>query len=116
MEKRCNLLPGVAEVRTPPSVVFQSRTVIVRARRRAAFRDVVDLLLLASVDALFVQWPRAHVPVLDRAESLLLLAAVNLAMVAMIWFARALPRWTARRVAATWSPVERTRLFNWLER
>jgi len=115
MEKRA-LLPGVADMPIPPTVVFQSRNVITRARRRAALRDGFDLLLLASVDALFVQWPGAHVPAMDRESSLLMLAAMNLAMVGAIWLARAVPRWRARRVSATWCPAERTRLVNWLER
>jgi hypothetical protein len=117
MEKpaRHSLLPGVADDAVPPRVVFRSRTIIARARRRAALRDVVDLLLLASVDGLFLRWPQAHVPALDRDNSLLLLAAMNLAMLATVWLARSLPRWSARRVAATWSSVERSRLLNWLE-
>lgn len=115
MEKR-TLLPGVAGDPIPPSVVFQSRTVIARARRRAAFRDVADLLLLAFVDALFVQWPGAHVPTFDREQSLMLLFSVNLVMVGVIWLTRALPRWKARRVASTWCPAERTRLVNSLQR
>ena len=116
MQQRRSLLPGVADAPVPPTVVFQSRRVIVRARRRAAFRDVIDLLILVSVDALFLQWPRAHVPALDREQSLMLLAAANVAMVSVIWVARTLPRWKARRVSATWCPAERTRLLNWLER
>jgi len=116
METRRVLLPGVAGNPIPPPVVFHSRSVITRARRRAAWRDGFDLVLLAFVDALFVQWPNAHVPALDRGQSLLLLAAVNLAMLGTIWITRALPRWKARRVAATWCSTERTRLFNWLER
>lgn len=115
MEKRA-LLPGVADTPIPPTVVFRSRKVIVRARRRAAFRDGLDLLLVASVDTLFVRWPGAHVPAMDRASSLLVLAAVNLAMIGAIWLARAIPRWRARRVSATWCPDERMRLVNWLER
>ena len=115
MDKRA-LLPGVADTPVPPNVVFQSRSVIVRARRRAALRDGLDLLLLASVDTLFVQWPGAHVPAMDRENSLMVLAAVNLAMVGAIWLARAVPRWRARRMSATWCPAERTRLVNWLER
>lgn len=114
MEKR-PLLPGVAGDRVPPAVVFQSRTVITRARRRAAFRDVFDLFLLGFVDALFVQWPGAHVPGLGREQSLMLLAAVNMAMIGVIWLTRTFPRWRARRVASTWCVAERTRLVNWLE-
>ena len=111
MEKRV-LLPGVAGNRIPPPVVFHSRTVIRRARRRAAFRDIADLLLLGFVDALFVQWPTAHVPALGREGSLLVLALVNLTMFATMWLTRAVPRWKARRVAATWRPAERRRVLN----
>jgi len=106
------LLPGVNDARTPPAVVFQSRTVIAKARRRAALRDVLDLLLLACVDGLFLRWPLAHVPGLDRADSLLLLLAINVMLIAYIWVMRALPRWTARRVAATWCVAEQSRMFN----
>ena len=114
MEKpvRRSLLPGVLDVRTPPAVVFQSRKVIAGARRRAAIRDVLDLLLLAGVDGLFLRWPRAHVPALDRADSLLLLAAVNAMLLAYLWLARAVPRWNARRVASTWCIAERSRMFS----
>ena len=107
---RQQLLPGVAETAAPPNVVFRSQPVIRRARRRAMLRDTVDLFLLAGVDGLFLHWPRAHVPAFDRGDSMLLLAAVNAAMIAAIWLARALPRWTARRVASTWCPAERSRL------
>ena len=118
MEKpaRRSLLPGVADVRTPPAVVFQSRSVIVRARRRAALRDVLDLLLLGCVDGLFLRWPRAHVPGLDRVDSLLVLASVNTMLFLTMWLTRTVPRWRARRVASTWCIAERSRMFNWLER
>lgn len=106
------LLPGVNDSRTPPAVVFQSRKVIAKARRRAAARDVLDLLLLTCVDGLFLRWPLAHVPGLDRADSLLLLASINAMLIAYIWVVRALPRWTARRVASTWCVAEQSRMFN----
>jgi hypothetical protein len=109
---RQSLLPGVADVRTPPSVVFASRSIIVRARRRAVLRDVVDLLLLGCVDGLFLHWPQAHVPALDRADSLLLLAGLNFLMIGTMWLARAVPRWKARRVASTWCVAERSRIFS----
>src|SRR2546430_14415533 len=99
MEKQSPLLPGV-ETGPPPQVVFRSQPVIVRARRRAAFRDVIDLLLLASVDGLFIRWPGAHVPAFDRTDSLLLLVALNAAMLATMWLARGPPRWRGRRVAS----------------
>jgi hypothetical protein len=103
------LLPGV-ETGPPPQVVFRSQPVIVRARRRAVLRDVLDLLLLASVDGLFIRWPGAHVPAMDRVDSLLLLVGLNAAMLATMWLSRAMPRWKAQRVAATWCPSERARL------
>lgn len=109
---RRSLLPGVADIGAPPKVVFQSRKVISRARRRAAFRDVIDLLLLGCVDGLFLRWPNAHVPSLDRRESLLLMAGINVVMIGMMWLARAMPRWSARRVASTWCVAERSRTFS----
>ena len=114
MEKpvRRSLLPGVADVRTPPAVVFHSQKVIAGARRRAAIRDVLDLLLLASVDGLFLRWPLARVPGLDRVDSLLLLAAMNAMLLGYIWLSRALPRWSARRIASTWCVAERSRMLN----
>src|SRR5262249_19017285 len=116
MDKRRSLLPGVADGPVPPTVVFHSRKVIKRARRRAAFRDFADLVLLGLVDALFVQWPNAHVPAFNRDESLLFLLALNLGLLGTMWVTRTLPRWKARRVAATWCPAERDRLFSWLQR
>lgn len=105
-------LPGVSDDRVPPAVVMSSRKVIRRARRRAAFRDVVDLVILAFVDALFVQWPDAHIPALGRESSLMVLAFMNLAMFATMWLSRAIPRWRAKRVATTWTSAERRRLLN----
>lgn len=112
MEKpdRRSLLPGVRDAGTPPAVVIDSRAVISRARRRAAVRDVLDLVLLLCVDGLFLAWPRTHVPMLDRADSMLALFVLNAAMVAFLWLTRAMPRWRARRVAATWCAAERTRV------
>ena len=114
MEKpaRRSLLPGVADVRTPPAVVFHSRDTIVKARRRAALRDVLDLLLLSCVDGLFLRWPRAHVPGLGRVDTLLLLVGINATLIAYVWLSRAIPRWTARRVASTWCVAERSRMFS----
>lgn len=105
------LLPGVSKSASPPDVVFQSRRVIASARRRAAVRDVFDLLLLAAVDALFLQWPHAHIPSLDRTQTFGVLVAVNLALIAYAWSMRAVPRWRARKVASTWTAGERQRLF-----
>ena len=106
----------VLDVHTPPAVVFQSRRVVARARRRAAFRDTFDLLLLAGVDGLFLRWPRAHVPAFDRADSLLVLVMLNALLVAYMWLARSIPRWNARRVASTWCVAERSRLMSRVQR
>ena len=113
MEKpvRRTLLPGVSDAGAPPPVVIDSRVVVARARRRAIVRDVIDLLLLVCVDGLFLRWNHAHVPFLDRHDSLLVLLALNAMLVGYVWLVRALPRWTARRVATTWCLAERTRFF-----
>jgi hypothetical protein len=104
---RRELLPGVSHAESPPHVVFHSRAVVVRARRRALLRDVLDLALLVAVDVLFVRYSHTHVPFLDRHDSLTILLFLNAALIAYVWFARALPRWRARRVAATWNADER---------
>ena len=105
------LLPGVSAVANPPAVIVQSRKVIQRARIRAIMRDIFDVLLLVGVDWFFIRWPRAHVPLLDRHESVLILLGVNVALLSYVCLARAVPRWRARRVASTWSFSERARFF-----
>jgi hypothetical protein len=111
MEKpaRRTLLPGVTESGPPPDVVFESRRVIASARRRAVIPDVFDLLLLASVDALFLRWPHAHVPMFGRDGTMLVLLGANALLIAYLWYSRAVPRWRAKRLAATWSASERNR-------
>ncbi len=107
--KRRTLLPGVSDSGTAPEIAFHSRRVVISARRRAALRDVFDLLLLACVDGLFLRWPHAHIPTLDRVDTLAILAIINALLIANVWSARLLPRWRARRLAATWSNSERNR-------
>ena len=107
--RRPVLLPGVADAECPPIVVSDTRTAITQARRRAALHDALHLVLIASVDALFLHFPSTHIPMLDRHDSLLLLGAVNGAMVAWLWLARVLPRLFARRIASSWSVAERSR-------
>jgi hypothetical protein len=113
MEKpvRRTLLPGVSDAGAPPAVIIASRAVVAKARFRAIVRDVIDLLLLICVDGLFLRWPLAHVPLLDRHDSLLALLLLNAMLLGYVWLARAIPRWTARRVATTWCLAERTRFF-----
>ena len=108
---RHELLPGVSRDDTAPVMVFESRPVIASARRRAALRDVLDVVLLAAVDALFIRWPHARMPLLGRADTLLILAIVNVVMIAYLYSARTLPRWRARRLASTWSEAERSRFL-----
>ena len=113
MEKpvRRTLLPGVSDTAVPPPVVIDSRVVVARARRRAIVRDTVDFLLLVCVDGLFLRWPHAHVPLLDRGDSMTVVVGLNAMLIGYLWLARSMPRWTARRVATTWSLAERTRFF-----
>ena len=82
------------------------------ARRRATLHDFFDLTLLVAVDALFIRWSHAHIPLLDRAETMLVLVIANLALIVYVWSVRKLPLWRARRLAATWSPAERDRFFS----
>jgi len=111
MPNKRPLLPGVSAAANPPAVIVQSRKVIRRARIRAILRDIFDVLLLVGVDWFFIRWPRAHVPFVDRHESVLVLLGVNVALLSYVCLARAVPRWRARRVASTWSFTERARFF-----
>jgi hypothetical protein len=106
---RQNLLPGVTTGGSAPMVVFDSRRVVVRARRLAIARDVAQVALLVAVDWLFQNWPSTHIPLLHRADSLVLLGIVNVVTIAHVWAARAFPRWRARRISTTWSLSERHR-------
>lgn len=108
---RDSLLPGVTSSAVPPIAVCDPRIEIARARRRAIIRDVLAIVLLVAVDILFVRWPYAHVPMLSREGSLALLRLLNMGLVAHLWLARALPRWTARRIASTWCRSEQRRFF-----
>jgi hypothetical protein len=103
------LLPGIDPEATPRVVFVDSRSAVTRARRRAVIRDVAQLLLLAGVDWLFFHWPHSHVPMMDRGHSLLIVGALNAGMLIYMIVVRALPRWSARRVASTWSVTERAR-------
>lgn len=88
-------------------VVCDSRRVVARARRVAAARDAAQIVLLAGVDWLFSNWPSTHIPLLSRGDSLVALGIVNAALVAHVWLMRALPKWSTRRIAATWCARER---------
>ncbi len=87
----------------------QSARVIRRARIRASIRDCADLFLLLLVYAFFVRCPLAHVPLLDRHDSVAVLVAINAMVIAYVWLSRQVPQWRARRVSSTWCGVERAR-------
>jgi hypothetical protein len=105
---RSQLLPGVSDDRCPPTVVADSHAAIRRARVRAALIDLMQLSLLVAVDYLVVRYPRTHVPLASRADSLVIVVAANVLMIGYLCLARLVPRWRARRVAKTWRPSERS--------
>src|SRR2546428_1989295 len=106
---RPQLLPGVSTAVPAPDIAFHSRNVIRRARLHAALRDTADLLLLLAVDAFFVRWPRAHVPLFGRSDSVAILLSLNVLLIAYVWLARRIPQWHARRVSSTWCAADRQR-------
>ena len=110
------LLPGVTTDCCPPAVVCDAHAAMRKARRRALWRDAVQVALLIGVDALFIRWPESRLPFADRAHSVALLAGMNAAIGVHVWLARALPRWRARLVAATWSRSEREKFQQRLSR
>lgn len=101
------LLPGVTVDSVPPAVVCDAHAALRKARRRAYVRDAITLSLLIAADALFIHWPDARLPFADRGQSLTLLWGMNALLLADLWLRRAIPRWWARRVAATWCRSER---------
>jgi hypothetical protein len=101
------LLPGVLTTSAPPRVVCDAHAAIRRARRRAWLRDGVQFALLVAVNWLFVYWPDARLPFADRGTSVTLLRAMNIALLGHMWLVRMLPRWTAKRIVATWCRSER---------
>ncbi|MFZ2491276.1 MAG: hypothetical protein WA208_07310, partial [Thermoanaerobaculia bacterium] len=98
-----DLLPGVTIAAVPPAVVCDAKSEIARARRFALVRDVAQVMVLLAVDYLFLRFPSTHFPFFDRAGSISMMYAINMLVLAQIWFVRALPRWRARQIAATWS-------------
>lgn len=104
------LLPGVKQQSVPPTPVARNlASVVHQARYKRLVRDVVDVLLLLLVDVLFLSWPDSHIPFLSRQVSGNLLVLAHLALMTHWLITRALPRYRARQIAATWSPRERMR-------
>ena len=105
------LLPGVSTASCPPRVMCDAHAEIRRARRRAWVRDGVQFSLLLAVDYLFVHWPESRLPFLDRGTSLAALRGMNVALIGHAWLSRALPKWWAKRIAATWCRSEREKFL-----
>ena len=101
------LLPGVSTTSCPPRVVCDAHDAIRRARRRVWLRDGIQISLLFAVDWLFVHWPDSRMPFVDRATSLAFLRGANVMLVGQLWLTRAFPKWSARRISATWCRSER---------
>ena len=105
------LLPGVTTSASPPSVRCDAHAAIRRARRQAWVRDGAQLSLLIAADWLFLYWPDSRMPFLDRHASLFLLRMMNVAILGHVWLMHTLPRWTAKRIASTWSRSEREKFL-----
>jgi len=105
------LLPGVTTSSYPPAVVCDAHAAMRKARRRALVRDITQVALLVAVDWLFMHWPESRLPFADRTLSLTMLRGMNAGFVAHLWLSRALPRWSARRVATTWCRSEREKFL-----
>ena len=104
------LLPGVTAAVCPPAVVCDAKKAIRKARRRALARDIAQVTVLIAVDWLFLRWPEARVPLLDREQSLRVVESTNAIVAVQMFCVRYLiPRWNAWRAATTWSRTERQR-------
>ena len=104
-----NLIPGVDG---PPHAAVNARQLEMdrqRARRRESIEDLLDCAVLIVVNLVFLLWSEAKVPFLDRDTTMVLLMLANLFTIGSYVRTRILPRWKARRIAATWSAAERER-------
>ena len=82
---------------------------VLSARRAATFRDVFDSAILFALDLVVVTWPEARIPLMSRRDSIGALILFHVLFLGYCLLSRKLPRWRARRIAATWSPAERSR-------
>ncbi|MEO6486483.1 MAG: hypothetical protein ABIO78_00925 [Thermoanaerobaculia bacterium] len=108
---RKDLLPGVGEETSPPTVTADTRRAITRARRQAVVRDIANMVFLLALDYFFMRWPSTHIPAMSRHSSAMVLLVLNAMVVTYVVIARLKPRMRARRIAATWSLRERSRFF-----
>src|SRR5688572_11034469 len=108
--QQSDLLPGVEgpsdRRRVSASAVRQS---LESSRRKAAVEEILDCAVLIVLNLLFILWSRAQLPFVGRDGTMLVLLASNALLVGGYFRSRILPRITARRIAATWSPEERQR-------
>lgn len=105
-----DFLPGVqGRVRPQKATTYDGRDAIARARRLANIRDIADTVILLGVDALFMSWDAARIPLLTRAQSLTLLMVVHAIFAIHIIATRVVPAIRARRVSSTWADRERSR-------
>jgi len=103
-----DLLPGAGGPELlAPRPVFKPAPVVQTARRTRLFRDAIDLLFLVLLDTFFFLWPAAHIPTMSRGASAVVLIVVHALVLTHIVTSRIFPRWRARKIASTWSEVER---------
>ena len=108
---RDRLLPGVKTSHYEPANRSGSfHDEIAQARARANRKDFIDVLLLLLVDLLFVSWERATVPFLPRDVTVTLLLALHAGFAFSVFANRIMPGLMARRLAGTWSSLERQRI------
>jgi len=109
-DRKKQLLPGVSGPQSSvPRAVHDAALAIRAARTRATIRDALDTFLLVAVDAFFLFWPPAHIPLMSRDVSLGVLLLMHVFFV-WFWFkSRIAPLWKARKISRTWSAEERRR-------
>ena len=108
--KGSDLLPGASGPKTtPPRSNYKPHEQLRQARRAASIHDTIDTVIFVAVDAMFLLWPRAHIPFFSRRASLLILLVANILLISFWVRTRLVPRWRAKRIAATWTDEERTR-------
>jgi hypothetical protein len=104
------LLPGVQpRGGARPSPTYDGRKAVVKARRSANLRDVIDSAILIGIDAMFFFWRDAHIPGLSRHDSLWVLFFAHIGIAIWVMAVRVVPAWRARKIASTWEVQERER-------
>ena len=104
------MLPGVSPDPVWPRIRCSSRPTIVRARRIAVLREVMQLALLFAVVLLFRARNEVRLPFATRSALLTVLILAGVAIVLHIALSHVVPKIRARQIASTWSERERQRL------